>query len=53
MDPRQELELESVEMATEQDADKAIKQFHEYQLDGRALTVNEARPKAQRGGGRW
>ena len=42
-----------VEMATEQDADKAIKQFHEYQLDGRALTVNEARPKAQRAGGRW
>jgi cold-inducible RNA-binding protein len=41
-----------VEMATEQDADKAIKQLHEYQLDGRALTVNEARPKAQRAG-RW
>jgi RNA recognition motif-containing protein len=41
-----------VEMATEQDAGNAIKQFHEYQLDGRALTVNEARPKAQRAG-RW
>ncbi|HLH29555.1 MAG TPA: RNA-binding protein [Terriglobia bacterium] len=41
-----------VEMVTEQDATNAINQFHEYQLDGRALTVNEARPKAQRAG-RW
>jgi RNA recognition motif-containing protein len=41
-----------VEMATDQDATKAINQFHEYQLDGRALTVNEARPRAQRAG-RW
>lgn len=41
-----------VEMATEQDATSAVTQFHEYQLDGRALTVNEARPKAERAG-RW
>jgi cold-inducible RNA-binding protein len=41
-----------VEMATEQDATNAINKFHEYELDGRALTVNEARPKAQRAG-RW
>jgi RNA recognition motif-containing protein len=41
-----------VEMATDQDASKAIDQFHEYQLDGCALTVNEARPRAQRAG-RW
>ena len=43
-----------VEMATEQDATKAISQFHEYQLDGRALTVNEARPMVKRErSGRW
>jgi len=35
-----------VEMVSEQDAATAIKQFHNSQLDGRALTVNEARPKA-------
>ena len=41
-----------VEMATEQDATNAINKFHEYVLDGRPLTVNEARPKAQRAS-RW
>jgi RNA recognition motif-containing protein len=41
-----------VEMVNEQDAATAVKQFHEYQMEGRALTVNEARPKTA-GAGRW
>ena len=40
-----------VEMATEEDAQKAATQFNEYQLGGRSLTVNEARPKPERSGG--
>jgi RNA recognition motif-containing protein len=38
-----------VEMANDADAQKAITQFHDYQLDGRALVVNEARPKPEGG----
>lgn len=44
-----------VEMVNDEDAQKAIEEFHEYQMDGRALVVNEARPKPQGeygGGGR-
>ena len=41
-----------VEMATELDAQKAVRQFHEYQMEGRALTVNEARSRAERAA-RW
>jgi hypothetical protein len=40
-----------VEMSNE-DADKAIAQFNGMELNGRALTVNEARPREERGGGR-
>jgi cold-inducible RNA-binding protein len=40
-----------VEMATEEDAQKAISQFNNYSLGGRNLTVNEARPKPERSGG--
>lgn len=40
-----------IEMADE-DADKAITQINGTDLDGRALTVNEARPQTDRGGGR-
>jgi RNA recognition motif-containing protein len=40
-----------VEMATDDDAQKAITQFHEYQMDGRALVVNEAKPKPEGGRG--
>ncbi len=40
-----------VEMATDDDAQKAISELNEAQLGGRALTVNEARPKPQFGGG--
>jgi RNA recognition motif-containing protein len=33
-----------VEMASEEDAQKAIDMFNGYELDGRKLTVNEAQP---------
>ena len=40
-----------VTMATEQDATNAISQFHGKSVEGRALTVNEARPREERSGG--
>lgn len=40
-----------VEMATPEGGAAAIEQFNGKDLGGRALTVNEARPKADRGGG--
>jgi RNA recognition motif-containing protein len=40
-----------VEMTTEEDAQKAIEQLNGRDLGGRALTVNEARPKAKSSGG--
>jgi RNA recognition motif-containing protein len=40
-----------VEMASDEDAQKAITQLNGHQLGGRALTVNEARPQAARPGG--
>jgi RNA recognition motif-containing protein len=40
-----------VEMATPEDAQKAIEALNGKELDGRALTVNEAREQAPRGGG--
>jgi cold-inducible RNA-binding protein len=40
-----------VEMATEEDAQKAIEQLNNRELGGRNLTVNEARPKPQGSGG--
>jgi cold-inducible RNA-binding protein len=40
-----------IEMSSDQDAQNAITTLNNYQLGGRALTVNEARPKAQGGGG--
>ena len=39
-----------VEMNSE-DADKAITQFNGTEVNGRALTVNEARPREDRSGG--
>ena len=46
-----------VDMATEEDARKAIEALNAYSVEGRNLTVNEARPKTDRrrgyaGGGR-
>jgi RNA recognition motif-containing protein len=39
-----------VEMASDDEAEKAIEKFNEYELDGRPLTVNEARPRQDSGG---
>ena len=39
-----------VEMSGD-DADKAIAQFNGTEVNGRALTVNEARPREERSGG--
>ena len=42
-----------VEMSSDDEAQKAITELNEYQLGGRSLSVNEARPKpAYAGGGR-
>ena len=40
-----------VEMVSDADAQKAIEMFNNYELDGRNLTVNLARPREERGGG--
>jgi cold-inducible RNA-binding protein len=40
-----------VEMSANAEGDRAIAELNGRDLDGRALTVNEARPKAERGGG--
>ncbi|MCR4324968.1 MAG: RNA-binding protein [Candidatus Curtissbacteria bacterium] len=37
-----------VEMATEEEAQEAIKKFNNYELDGRKIIVNEARPQENR-----
>src|ERR687896_772928 len=45
-----------VEMASKEDGEKAIQQFNGTDLNGRNLTVNEARPRedrGNRGGGRY
>ena len=39
-----------VEMSHAAEADRAIAELNGRELDGRALTVNEARPKEERGG---
>lgn len=40
-----------VEMTANAEADRAIAGLNGKELDGRALNVNEARPKAERGSG--
>ena len=40
-----------VEMATEEEAAVAIEQFNGKEIGGRALKVNEARPRENRSGG--
>jgi len=40
-----------VEMSNTEEADRAIAGLNGAELDGRALNVNEARPKTQGGGG--
>ena len=40
-----------VEMSSDAEAKAAIDALHEHEVDGRRLTVNEARPREPRGGG--
>lgn len=40
-----------VTMSSSEEAQKAIDLFHGKTVQGRALTVNEARPREERGGG--
>lgn len=40
-----------VEMSNAPEADRAIAELNGRELDGRALNVNEARPKPERGSG--
>src|SRR4029077_19443650 len=40
-----------VEMSTDEEAQKAASEFNQFQMGGRALTVNEARPKPEFSGG--
>jgi cold-inducible RNA-binding protein len=44
-----------VEMPSSSDAEKAIRALNGQPINGRAVTVNEARPREDRGGGggRW
>jgi len=54
-----------VEMSTDEESDAAIKKFNNYELDGRKIVVNVARPQEdknrfnqnrgnwQRSGNRW
>lgn len=41
-----------VEMSSDAEAQKAIQEMNGKDVEGRALTVNEARPKTEGGGGR-
>ena len=40
-----------VEMGSNEEADGAIRELNGYEMDGRALTVNEARERTGGGGG--
>ncbi len=40
-----------VEMSSKEEADKAIQMFNNYNLIGREIAVNEARPRESNGGG--
>ncbi len=40
-----------VTMSTPEEAQEAIRRFHGLSVQGRALTVNEAKPREDRGGG--
>ena len=40
-----------VEMASDEEAQRAISELNEFKMEGRPLVVNEARPKPMGGGG--
>ena len=42
-----------VEMSSDDEAQQAVSSFNDYKLEGRALVVNEARPKTEGGGGAY
>jgi len=42
-----------VEMGDSTEAEAAVQALNGNDVDGRTLTVNEARPRKERGGGRW
>src|SRR5215467_8068793 len=42
-----------VEYATPEEANKAVQEFHNKEFQGRALTVNVARPREERPAPRW
>ena len=41
-----------IEMPSKEEAEKAIEELNAKDLKGRAMNVNEAKPKTERGGGR-
>ena len=41
-----------VEMSSKEEGESAISQFNGKEIDGRSLTVNEAKPREDRGGSR-
>src|SRR5215210_9073243 len=41
-----------VEMSSKEEGQAAIQQFNGHEVGGRALNVNEAKPREDRGGGR-
>ncbi|HLM58772.1 MAG TPA: RNA-binding protein [Pyrinomonadaceae bacterium] len=41
-----------VEMSSKEEGENAISQFNGKEIDGRSLTVNEAKPREDRGGSR-
>ena len=43
--------FEFIEMSSEAEANSAIEQFNGKEVGGRALKVNEAKPREDRGGG--
>ncbi len=42
-----------VEMPDQEQANAAIEKLNQQEIAGRAVNVNEARPRQERGGGRW
>jgi cold-inducible RNA-binding protein len=42
-----------VEFASADEANKAVEQFHNKEFQGRALTVNVAKPREERAPARW
>jgi len=50
-DTGQSMGFDFVEMSSDSEAQKAIQELNGTEIDGREIKVNEAKPKAPRGGG--